>query len=164
MYKNILFFVVVGLILSGCVARPIPFDPQNRAIVFKDGKPYRVPYATYYGIHFTSQYAASHYDCEYDDVLWVSSDDSDREKAKKDSLIHTNFIAWVLLMKKENKAGCVSPLSDREYEYYTNRESQTRQYEHAQRIQSQQNFNESLNRLNDTINTITPKTYNLNIR
>lgn len=65
-------------IMAGC-GQP-EFNPSNKAIVFKDGKPYAVPYGSYYGgptigkDRLDALRANGITSCRYDDVLWTSSD------------------------------------------------------------------------------------------
>ena len=57
---------------------------------------------------------------------------------------------------------CIDPMSKQEYGFQLGNQRQEAQFQHENDIQSQKSIDKSLDRLNDTINSMTPKTYNIN--
>ncbi len=54
-------------------------------------------------------------------------------------------------------------MSDREYQYVTSNQKQTRQFQHEQNIQNRKSLDKSLDRLNDSMKTNKPQTHNVNV-
>jgi len=70
--------------------------------------------------------------------------------------------SWLENIIKFGYSGCASIMSDKEYHYFVGNQRQQAQFQHENDIQSQKSSDKSLDRLNDTINSMTPKTYNIN--
>jgi len=77
-------------------------------------------------------------------------------------LSDSNEIANFIYQMKKGLAGCILPISDKEYNYYVWNERQQAKFKHESNIQSQKSLDKSLDRLNDTVNSMTPKTHNIN--
>ena len=160
MYKFSLLLISI-LLFTGC-QKTLNFDQHNRGITFSDGEAIRVPYGSYYDSKVTDTKYLAHLEkehfsgCKVGDQIWIEGKLLKKATKDKDNLIHKNYSKWLANAQKKGLAGCASPLSDREYEYYTGRERQTKQHKHEQNIQQQKNTNESLERLNDSYNATKP--------
>jgi len=62
---------------------------------------------------------------------------------------------------QKDLAGCVAPMSAREYEHETGKAMQQRQHQHDSNMQSKKDFQQALNRLNDTANSMKPINVNV---
>ena len=114
------------LLLVGCASDQPSFNPNNKAIVFVEGKPYRVPLEANYSIQtFKSEEdpgvvkgRKAGIDCRKGDISWISSQvqKAAQEAAAKGD---TNLAASIVIAApKKEQIGCAHPLSKKEYEYY----------------------------------------------
>jgi len=58
---------------------------------------------------------------------------------------------------------CIQPMSNKEYQYYSNKEKQNRQFQHEKNIQGQKSLDKSLDRLNNQLNQTNQQNYNNSI-
>lgn len=169
--KNLLF-VLVLFGLSGCL---VPFDRYNKGIFFSGGIPYRVPYGSYYGLRLDTQNQVDEFNrygiyCKLGDVYWMEIDYHDEHhKPLVDEYKKTNQLEQEKINDIDNKlvknlkfaydnglAGCESPMSQQEFEYYSKQEGLNMQYQHEQNIQNQKSLDKALDRT-------TPKRYEHNL-
>jgi len=126
--KNIIKIISVGLILAvvmvGCAQpqAPYKFNPNNKGIVFVDGKPYRVPYGSQY-IKVNNTFVKKlgyKIGCKRNSVWWIE------ENLFKEfqQLRGVDFATLIVQAARNGKTGCVAPLSDKEYQYYLNQQNQ----------------------------------------
>jgi len=155
--KKYILLIFTISIFTGCTAT---FNPYNKGVTFTSGKPYRVPYGVWVqelrADDKSKLTEALHKwkiaECKIGDVIWIEENydkKMDILKTQKDWFNYWKYGFKNLLV------GCTSPMTDKEFYYYTGKERQTRQLQHEQNIQAQKNLNESLNNL--------PKTYNVNV-
>lgn len=112
----------VALLFVGCTQPD--FNPANKALVFKNGKPYRVPYNTGYGNTIDNRNDLNYYtskgarDCRIGDVVWINFDRNKR--------VTNDAEAGLAFAKagKEGRLGCAHPLTQREYQFYLNQQNQ----------------------------------------
>jgi hypothetical protein len=64
---------------------------------------------------------------------------------------------------KSGVAGCVSPMSQQEYQYYTNKELQNRQFQHDRNIQNKKSLDRSMDRMQNQLNNMTPQQHNVDV-
>lgn len=169
--KNLLF-VLVLFGLSGCL---VPFDRYNKGIGFNGGMPYRVPYGSYFGTRFDTQELVDHFNkygihCKLGDIFWTQKDYFDENQMPLfDEKNKTNQLEQAKRNDIDNKimkndkfaydnglAGCQSPMSQQEFEYYSKQEGLNMQYQHEQNIQNQKSLDKALDRT-------TPKRYEHNL-
>ncbi len=115
----------VALLFTGCAGSTSPqpiFNPNNKHIVFVEGKPYRVPYGTKVSKHIINSKNITRYnnmgfrDCRKGDITWMEV--KTKKAASKKSLSEkTDF---VLKAVRDGKAGCAAPLPESEHQYYFN--------------------------------------------
>ena len=176
MYKiikliNVLFFISISLYFSGCSQSK--FNPYNKGIMFREGKPYNIPYNTYVGGGVFDYIGLN---CKKNEIPWGEMEIIDFIKK---NTIYSKLVArlnenpnvpqlpispkgtsWKKAMLNNLRAskliGCVSQMSDQEFKYKTGIEKQNNQFQHEQNIQSQKSLDKTLDR-------ITPKTHNINI-
>ncbi len=74
-------------------------------------------------------------------------------------LWHGGMVSFYSLGIKKGIAGCVSEMSNNEFQYYSNKSNLDTQLRSDQNIQNQKSLDKSLDRLNNN----TPKTYNVNM-
>jgi len=151
-YIYILLIFTIN-IFTGCTAT---FNSHNKGIGFSEGRPYRVPYGVWFQQLKTNDIQQLHAwkinECKIGDVIWREENYDKKKDNLKTSEDWFNYWKYGF----ENRlVGCSSPMTDKEFYYYTGRERQDRQLQHEQNIQAQKNLNESLNTL--------PKTYNINV-
>jgi hypothetical protein len=179
MHKNIILFGSMIFLLSGCAK----FNPNVGTVAFVDSKPYRVPYEADFGwppisYQFTPKLATI---CkpESEPIIWIEGTESDSKMKPLNRLFRQQFSSAkqtfssdvkktlseldeiIYNLTFEQKAGCRYPLSEMEYRHYSGQETQQRGMQHEQKLQNQQNMNETLDRINDTYNANTPKTNNV---
>jgi len=146
------------LLLSGCTQPS--FNPNNKSVTFKDGKPYAIPHNTKFlrmDKEMINMLRASGVNqCRVGDYLWKS------DKAEKQIESNMNNVGPVLYKSFRNgDMGCAKPLNKQEYQYWMNRSNQ--QSANA-RVESQ-NLNNTLNNINRNTAiqnaALMPKTYNV---
>jgi len=121
----------IGIILfSGC-ANP-SFNPNNKKIVFVEGKPFRVPVGAGHTKHRytslsndkekTNVYNKYDMNCNLGDILWIEKYTA-IEGAKiykaQGKIAAYNYASQA---SRQGKAGCVRPISDQEYSFYRSKE------------------------------------------
>ena len=162
MKKIILTSIVVMITFLGCASK-VPFNKHNKFIAFNNGNAYFIPYGVYHGSTISTKRfldilrQAGMYGCQINDIIWTESKHTNQVKDDPKSLYNTSYDKWLAESQKMGLAGCVSPMSDREFFYRTGQQRQNKRFQHEQNIESKK-------RLNDTMNTIMPKTNNVNIR
>lgn len=120
------------LLLIGCSGnqpkKSRAFNPNYKRIVFVSGKPYNIPYGTgYYKVDdkpTVSTMKSNGGDCRIGDVHWTESKallewKKDDEAGKIDDL-NDRFRFLI----SSNKMGCVHLLSNQEYQFYKQKESE----------------------------------------
>ncbi len=145
---KIVIGIVIVLLLAGCASStPKPtFNPNKKHIVFKDGKPYRIPdYSIYIKIEdkqMLGLYNALELNCRMGDLVWYEkSAYNKRNKMIKESGT-IGYGASLLIAKQNNAIGCSHKLSNQEYEYYREQKAQQLALINAQLadIQSRRNY------------------------
>ena len=119
------------LLLVGCASDQPSFNPNNKGIVFVEGKPYRVPLEANYSIQaFKSAEDTgvvkgrnAGLDCRKGDISWISSEvqKAAQEAASKGDINKAASI--VIAAPKKGQIGCAHPLSKKEYEYYKGKQN-----------------------------------------
>ncbi len=119
---------VVTLFFVGC-AQPKPnFNPNNKMIVFVEGKPFGIPAGADYSRGLISDKSLKLFQgmgasyCQKGDITWEANGVvKDIEAAMKKN----NKSEGKAIYRKaisEGKVGCTSPLSNQEYNYYRGKE------------------------------------------
>ncbi len=114
------------LLITGCTSNQPSFNPNNKGIVFVEGKPYRVPLEASYSTQaFKSEndkgvvkLRQAGLDCRKGDISWISSEmraDAQEAAAKGDVSLASSI---VIAAPRKGQIGCAHPLSKKEYEYY----------------------------------------------
>lgn len=104
------------------------FNPNYKRIVFVSGKPYNIPYGTgYYKVDDKATVSTMKFnggDCKIGDAHWTESKAlSEWEKDNKAGKIGDQNDRFRVLIGA-NKMGCVPLLSNREYQFYKQKESE----------------------------------------
>lgn len=130
---KIVAIIGMALFFTGC-AQP-SFNPNIKHIVYVDGKPFRVPtYDTFYRKHTYNKnlevdkkilnfYRQNGFICKEGDLLWAKN--SVIEKVMKNFKSTGNRKKGYVIISsasKVGKAGCASPLSNQEYQFYRGKE------------------------------------------
>jgi len=95
-------------------------------------------------------------ECKVGDVIWRDLERFNKLERNKS----TEDLNWLL---REGIIGCTSPMSDKEFQYYSTKEQQRRQFQHAQSIQNQKSWDKSMDQINKSLDSMTPKNYNVNV-
>jgi hypothetical protein len=126
--KNFMKIISAGfifvVIITGCVQpqTPYTFNPNNKGIIFVDGKPYYVPYGTQ-NRTVTDKFikmVGNKMGCKRNSVWWI--DDNLVKEFQK--MQNVDFNSLILQAARKGRTGCTPPLSDKEYQYYMHREQQ----------------------------------------
>lgn len=138
------------------------FNPNIQNIVFVDGEPFRIPAGSSNTPHtFTNTtldqekmaaYRKNGLDCRIGDILWIENSVGAEGVKIMNSGDKERAYAFVALAAKDGKSGCAHPLSNREYDYYKEKESERSAREYAARMAIVKNMRESR-----------AKTYNVNV-
>lgn len=121
------------ILFTGC-ANP-SFQPNNKKIVFIDGNAYRTPYGAGNTPHkYTSSaedqerlavYNKYGMNCKLGDILWIenyTAKEAQNIYNKNGKIAGYTYVGQV---SKESKSGCVSPLTEKEYNFYLAKEMDT---------------------------------------
>jgi len=153
--------------LTGC-SKPIGAESNPYVVKFIAGKAFKIRkyfmnaqgIITQADVNFLTNQGVDN--CRVGDVIWMT--------------MNTNIPEYYGHFYKIGKMGCTSPLSEQEYNHLTNQnnsnqryKAQSTQFEHkkqaderaAQKKQSQENLNKSLDRLNDSANANKPVNVNV---
>ena len=117
---------IASLFLIGCASDQPSFDPNNKGIVFVEGKPYSIPLdANYNAQSFKSandrgvvKGREAGLDCRKGDVFWISTE---VQKAAQEASMQGDVnraASIVISAPRKGQIGCAHPLSQQEYEYY----------------------------------------------
>jgi hypothetical protein len=112
--------------LLGCASDQPSFNPNNKGLVIVAGKPYRVPLeANHSLVPFKSENAQgvvkgrqAGLDCRKGDIFWISTE---VQKAAQEASLDgdVNRAASIIIAApRKRQIGCAHPLSNKEYEYY----------------------------------------------
>ena len=114
------FMIFITVLFVGCTNQP-SFNPNNRGITFKNGKPYRVPYNTWLIVIDKIGTVEKNMGCHKGDLYWAYINTT-----KYISKFRTSRERYPYLMQayKQGLAGCVKPLTNKEYQYYLNQQNQ----------------------------------------
>ena len=175
--KGIMYLATVialSLNFSGCAqSQPhvTKFSANNKGIMFYHGKPYHIPYKSNVLIvneKYEKLFRESGLlkNCKIGDLIWRSPEFMRRANTKPISLTGYEESQYLV--------GCAKPMSSTEYDFYSKQENQNRQFKQQQSLQNQKlqaeqnieskkSLDKSLDRLNNTINSMTPKTHNINV-
>ena len=136
------------------------FNPNIQNIVFVDGEPFRIPAGSRSTPHtYTNAildqekmaaYRKNGLDCRIGDILWMENSVATEGVKIMNSGDEERAYAFVALAAKDGKSGCAHPLSNREYDYYKEKESERSARAYAARVAIAKNIGNS-----------TPKTYNV---
>lgn len=143
------------LLLVGCTSPS--FNPNNKQIVFVEGKPFRIPHgANHTGKMFTNtaesrekmtSYKQEGLICNIGDLLWIENyiAKTGVEIYKTEGKL--SGYTYIGKASKEGKSGCVQSISNQEYSFYRSKE-----LEASANARSRANLAASM----------TPKTVNVN--
>jgi len=115
------------IFLSGCSTTQ-PFNPGNRVLTFEEGKPYLVPYSsTFKVIDSRTLYGYSHFniqhDCKLGDLQWTSTEYAEYAMTTLPQTASLAQLAEIIRAGfNQQIIGCTAELSDKEYEYYRDKE------------------------------------------
>ncbi len=118
------------ILLAGC-ANP-SFNPNNKQIVFVEGKPFRIPYgASHTGKRFTNtvesrekmtSYKREGLICNIGDLLWIENYTAKTGVKIYKSEGKLSGYTYIGKASREGKSGCVRPISNQEYSFYRSKE------------------------------------------
>ncbi len=122
----------VALLFSGCNgsnAQPA-FNPNNKYIVFVEGKSFRVPYGASYNKRIMKKVTdvEKRTGCRKGDVAWLTRNQFNKIQAtsgqERKSVILNGY--------RNGQLACAHPLSKQEYQYYMNQQNQQQANARAQ--------------------------------
>lgn len=128
--EKLISISVATILLAGC-ANP-SFNPNNKQIVFVEGKPFRIPYgASHTGKRFSNTvesrekmiaYKREGLICNMGDLLWIENytGKAGVKIYKTDGKL-AGF-SYIGKASREGKSGCVRPISNQEYNFYRSKE------------------------------------------
>jgi len=165
---RILLLSITVILINGCTSTSgiAQFNPNNKHIIFKNGKSFYVPYNARYGIIDTERVlknASSVVDnCVIGGLVWVSL-----SVPKQNPRDEKKFLKE---LAQRNLIGCSAPLSDREYNHYVNQEREA--YRRSEREAERRS--DGVDKLTNQMNNISrdmqkmnesgmPKTYDVNV-
>ena len=160
MRKSIKYMMLAAFSIGfvGCGGQsPTPqFSPYKKRIVFYEGVAYNMPQGAFYG----GNQLRAMIKCKNTQIPWIedkihnfifksSSYEKLRDRLNQDKSLpqlpqHDQNTDWLTAinnnLKAQGLAGCVAPLTDKEYKYLTGQEKQERQFQHEQSIQNQKSL------------------------
>jgi hypothetical protein len=168
--------LVVGL--GGCKQNQLnaanakkKFNANNKGIMFSAGNPYHIPYNSnviIVDLKYEKIFRESGLlkNCNIGDLIWRSPEFMRRANTKPPSL--TGYEESQFLV------GCAKVMSDNEFQFYSKKENQNRQFNQQQalqnqklkndrNIQNQKSLDKSFDRLNNQLNHMTPTQHNINV-
>ena len=120
------------IFLNGCVSSHVPFNANNKSIVFLEGKPFAIPYGANFLTHTVKKSKseiingyADYMGCKPGSLSWISTDFLKKLDSKKVNALPTEqkYTFWQRV-KNIGQAGCAYPLSKEEYYFYLNQQNQ----------------------------------------
>lgn len=131
--EKLISMCVAIILLVGC-ANP-SFNPNNKQIVFVEGKPFRIPYgAAHTGKRFTNtvesrekmtSYKREGLICNIGDLLWIENYTGKNGVEIYKTKGKLSGYAYIGKASREGKSGCVRPISNQEYSFYRSKELET---------------------------------------
>ena len=109
--RKVLTGVIFTVLISGCAGTQPTFNPNNKLIVFVQGKPYLIPYGVAYKkLQNLTKQTMREMGCKNGDVLW-----------EKKEIANTVTLGVAM---PNGLAGCSKPLTNKEYQYALNQQNQ----------------------------------------